>query len=67
MNLIALKEEDYKDAKKVAECLGIEIRRVDFIKEYWDHVFTYFIDEYKSGRTRIQIFYVINILNLKRF
>ncbi|MFR1854477.1 MAG: tRNA 2-thiouridine(34) synthase MnmA [Beduini sp.] len=44
-------EEDYKDAKKVAECLGIEIRRVDFIKEYWDHVFTYFIDEYKSGRT----------------
>ena len=44
-------EEDYKDAKKVADHLGIEIRRVDFIKEYWDHVFTYFIDEYKKGRT----------------
>ena len=30
-------------AKKVAEHLGIELRRVDFIKEYWDHVFTYFL------------------------
>lgn len=44
-------EEDYKDAVAVAECLGIEIKRVDFIKEYWDHVFMYFIDEYKKGRT----------------
>lgn len=44
-------EEDFKDAKKVADTLGIEIHRVDFIKEYWDHVFTYFIDEYKKGRT----------------
>ncbi len=44
-------EEDYKDAKKVAECLGIEIRRVDFIKEYWDYVFTYFLEEYQKGRT----------------
>lgn len=44
-------EKDYNDAKKVAEHLGIEIRRVDFIKEYWDQVFTYFIDEYAKGRT----------------
>lgn len=44
-------EEDYKDAINVAKCLGIEIKRVDFIKEYWDHVFTYFIEEYKKGRT----------------
>ena len=44
-------EEDYKDAVAVAKCLGIEIKRVDFIKEYWDDVFTYFLDEYKKGRT----------------
>ncbi len=44
-------EEDYKDAKAVAECLGIEIKRVDFIKEYWDQVFTYFLEEYARGRT----------------
>ena len=44
-------EKDYQDAINVARHLGIEIRRVDFIKEYWDQVFTYFIDEYAKGRT----------------
>ncbi len=44
-------EKDYQDAKNVAEHLGIEIQRVDFIEEYWDDVFTYFLDEYKKGRT----------------
>lgn len=44
-------EKDYEDALKVAEILGIELLRVDFVKEYWDDVFTYFIDEYKKGRT----------------
>ncbi len=50
-NDICPQEEDYNDAKKVAEHLGIELRRVDFIKEYWDHVFTYFLEEYAKGRT----------------
>src|SRR5699024_327902 len=36
---------------KVADKLGIEIHRVDFVKEYWDQVFTYFLNEYKEGRT----------------
>lgn len=48
---ICPQEEDYLDAKKVAEHLGIEIKRVDFIKEYWDEVFTYFLEEYGKGRT----------------
>ena len=50
-NDICPQEQDYNDAKAVAKHLGIEIRRVDFIKEYWDKVFTYFIDEYAKGRT----------------
>lgn len=50
-NAICPQEEDYNDAIKVAEHLGIELRRVDFIKEYWDHVFTYFLEEYAKGRT----------------
>ena len=50
-NEICPQEEDYNDAKKVAEHLGLELRRVDFIKEYWDHVFTYFLEEYAKGRT----------------
>ena len=44
-------EKDYKDAKLVADELGIKLHRIDFIKEYWDTVFTYFLDEYKKGRT----------------
>jgi len=44
-------EKDYWDAKKVAEKLGIPLLRVDFIKEYWDHVFSFFISEYENGRT----------------
>jgi tRNA-specific 2-thiouridylase len=27
------------------------LHRVDFVKEYWDYVFTYFLDELKKGRT----------------
>ena len=44
-------EEDYEDAKAVCEKLGIPLHRKDFVKEYWDYVFTYFLDELKNGRT----------------
>ena len=44
-------EKDYEDALKVAEKLGIKLYRIDFVKEYWDNVFKYFLDEYKLGRT----------------
>ncbi len=48
---VCSQEMDYNDAKAVADALGLELKRVDFIKEYWDHVFTYFLDEYGKGRT----------------
>ena len=44
-------DEDYKDVIAVAEQLGIPYYTVNFVKEYWDKVFTYFLDEYKKGRT----------------
>lgn len=44
-------EADYHDAVKVAQKLGIPLLRIDFIKEYWDNVFEYFLNEYKRGRT----------------
>ncbi len=44
-------EIDYQDAEKVADKLGIKIHKVNFVKEYWDNVFTYFLNEYKKGRT----------------
>ena len=48
---VCSQEMDYNDAKAVADALGLELKRVDFIKEYWDRVFTYFLDEYGKGRT----------------
>lgn len=44
-------EKDYHDAEAVAAKLGIPLLRCDFVKEYWDSVFTYFLGEYKKGRT----------------
>lgn len=44
-------EQDYADALAVANKLGLPMLRVDFIKEYWDYVFTSFLEEYKRGRT----------------
>lgn len=44
-------DEDYKDVISVAEQLDIPYYTVNFVKEYWDKVFTYFLDEYKKGRT----------------
>lgn len=43
--------EDAKDARRVAHQLDIPFYTINFEKEYWDRVFTYFLDEYKKGRT----------------
>ena len=50
-NNICPQEQDYNDALSVCKKLNIELHRVDFIKEYWDNVFTYFLNELKLGRT----------------
>ena len=50
-NNICPQEEDYNDALDVCNKLGIPLHRIDFVKEYWDYVFTYFLDELKKGRT----------------
>ncbi len=50
-NGVCMAEEDYKDVIAVAEQLEIPYYSVNFVKEYWDKVFTYFLDEYRKGRT----------------
>jgi len=50
-NDICPQEEDYNDAVNVCEKLNIPLHRVDFVKEYWDNVFTYFLEELNNGRT----------------
>lgn len=42
---------DYVDVAKVASALDIPYYTVNFQKQYWDNVFTYFLNEYKAGRT----------------
>lgn len=43
--------EDYKDVALVADQIGVPYYSVNFEKEYHDRVFTYFLEEYKKGRT----------------
>ena len=50
-NDICPQEQDYNDALEVCKKIGIPLHRVDYVKEYWDNVFTYFLDELKKGRT----------------
>ncbi|WP_405099514.1 tRNA 2-thiouridine(34) synthase MnmA [Oceanobacillus sp. FSL H7-0719] len=43
--------EDYEDVIRVCNQLDIPYYAVNFEQQYWDNVFTYFLDEYKIGRT----------------
>ena len=44
-------EEDLSDARSIARQLGIDFHSENFAPEYWDNVFTHFLEEYKAGRT----------------
>lgn len=48
---ICPQEQDYNDALAVCKKIGISLHRIDFVKEYWDYVFSYFLEELKRGRT----------------
>lgn len=42
---------DYEDVRRVCEQLGLPYYTVNFAKEYRERVFSYFLEEYKAGRT----------------
>ncbi len=44
-------EDDFEDVKRVCTKLDIPYFSVNYAKEYYDRVFTYFLAEYKAGRT----------------
>ncbi|WP_147803000.1 tRNA 2-thiouridine(34) synthase MnmA [Alkalicoccus halolimnae] len=50
-NGVCTATEDYNDVIRVCNQLGIPYYSVNFEKEYWHKVFTYFLEEYKAGRT----------------
>ncbi len=43
--------QDYEDVVRVCETLDIPHYSVNFSKEYWDNVFTHFLEELKMGHT----------------
>jgi len=43
--------EDYQDARQVCEQLQIPLHKVSFAGEYRERVFSYFLEEYRHGRT----------------
>ncbi len=42
---------DLADAQAVAARLQIPLQAVNFAEQYWDRVFSHFLQEYKAGRT----------------
>ncbi|CAM3574262.1 tRNA 2-thiouridine(34) synthase MnmA [Erysipelothrix anatis] len=51
MDDMCTQEVDYADAKRVADHLGLPLLRVDYVKEYWDNVFSFFLAETERGHT----------------
>ena len=43
--------QDWQDVRQVCELLDIPYYSVNFTREYWDRVFSYFLREYQAGRT----------------
>ncbi|NLO85400.1 MAG: tRNA 2-thiouridine(34) synthase MnmA [Clostridiales bacterium] len=43
--------QDWNDVQDVCDIIGIPCYSVNFEKEYQERVFTYFLDEYRKGRT----------------
>lgn len=44
-------ESDWRDVRAVCDDIGIPYYGVNFAREYWDRVFSYFLKEYRAGRT----------------
>lgn len=48
---VCTSEKDYTDVRSVCDSIGIPYYSVNFAKEYQERVFSYFLDEYRRGRT----------------
>ena len=50
-NGVCTAENDWQDVRDVCDQIGIPYYSVNFAREYWDRVFSYFLSEYRAGRT----------------
>ncbi|KAJ1062047.1 hypothetical protein K5549_008389, partial [Capra hircus] len=48
---ICTADRDCEDAYRVCRILDIPFRQVSYVKEYWNDVFSDFLNEYEKGRT----------------
>ena len=48
---VCTSESDWADVREVCDMIGIPYYAVNFAQEYWDRVFSYFLEEYRAGRT----------------
>ena len=44
-------DEDFDFVRRVCGQLDIPYYTVNFVRQYWDRVFAYFLEEYRRGRT----------------
>ncbi|XP_018800808.1 PREDICTED: mitochondrial tRNA-specific 2-thiouridylase 1 [Bactrocera latifrons] len=44
-------EQDYRDAEYTCQKLDIELHTVNYVKEYWNSVFSSFLEDYQNGLT----------------
>ncbi|XP_017067639.1 mitochondrial tRNA-specific 2-thiouridylase 1 [Drosophila eugracilis] len=44
-------EADLRDAEWACRLLGVELRQVNYVREYWTAVFSQFLDDYQQGLT----------------
>jgi len=42
---------EFEDVVRVCEQIGIPYYSVNFVKEYWDYVFSHFLEEFRQGHT----------------
>ncbi len=50
-NGVCTADEDFAQVRAVCDHIGIPYYSVNFTQAYWNRVFTYFLEEYKAGRT----------------
>ncbi len=50
-NGVCTAESDWQDVQEVCDRIGVPAYSVNFAREYWDRVFSYFLKEYQAGRT----------------
>lgn len=50
-NGVCTANQDFEDVRRICDTIDIPYYSVNFAREYWEKVFSIFLEEYKAGRT----------------